>query len=166
MQLLYIFSIKTFHTLYKYGNFDNHAVSRMDPRLKTLCFFHSFAQKTGLQILNLPANSVFQFRTWLESGEEEAVHYKRNIDVFDRFSVMEGSSFEYVLWRVLCKRHTFDLLGVYRPTIHTRAQILLAILVSYLYQLQPSVKICWCQEIAAFMSMIWRIQQTICFRTY
>ena len=44
----------------KYANFDNHAVSwKWLPNLKLLWFFNSFTPKTGMQILNLPANSVF-----------------------------------------------------------------------------------------------------------
>ena len=45
----------------KYSNFDNHAVSWKWPQTWPRSFFHSFTPTSGMQILNLPQNSVFLF---------------------------------------------------------------------------------------------------------
>ncbi len=61
MQIMQIFSIKPL--IPEFGNFDNHAIFwKWLPNLKTLWVFHSFTSKIGMQILNLPANFVFEFK--------------------------------------------------------------------------------------------------------
>ncbi len=59
-------------------------------------------QRVSICVSNISKVPVVRRRR----GGGIAISYKNNIDVTLVDSVMEGASFEYVLWRVLCKRHS------------------------------------------------------------